>query len=418
MTQANKKVGLFVKFTPFWIFLILFKFAGGLHYSLMSPLGERLMPLWIVGFLMGGASLIQLLLDVPAGRLLDRYGYRKLLGLTTFIFFLGALCLFFKFALITYLASMVLSIFGWLFFGPGINAYILSSAPKESAGKFMSLRDVFGSVGIVLSSTLLPFVLLLSPTHMGLVLAVSFIAAFVAILLSPRDKESVNTERKLPTHHYYIRREIHTSLGMIRKLNPASTTLLLLNTASGIIYGVIWFVVPLVLAHEANDFMLGIGLGIFDFAIVVLGFLLGALADRLEKKKLVFFGLLIFSLFGVLLGSGFGLLFILFGFLATTGDEMANISLWAWLHALDTEHAQDGAVSGIINLFEDLGWMIGPIIAGLLYGAVGPSWTVAIGAIPIFVIWILYWLVFQKHHVPSLESQFVPRKPHKRRHKM
>ncbi len=57
----------------------------------MSPLGERLLPLWVVGFLMGGASLVQLLLDVPAGRLLDRYGYRKLLTLTMLIFFLGAL---------------------------------------------------------------------------------------------------------------------------------------------------------------------------------------------------------------------------------------------------------------------------------------------------------------------------------------
>ncbi|MDB5189783.1 MAG: hypothetical protein JWN49_109 [Parcubacteria group bacterium] len=418
MASARRGTGLFLKFTPFWVFLILFKFAGALHYSLMSPLGERLLPLWAVGFLMGGASLIQLLLDVPAGRLLDRFGYRKLLTLTTLIFLVGALCLFFKFTVVTYLTSMALSIFGWLFFGPGINAYLLSSAPKESAGRFMSLRDVFGSVGVVLSSAVLPFVLLLSPTHMGLVLSASFVAAIIAIVVSPRDHVSVHVEQKLPTQHYYIRRELHTSLGMIRKLNPASTTLLLLNTASGIIYGVIWFVVPLVLAHQANDFMLGIGLGIFDFAIVVLGFLLGALADRLEKKRLVFFGLLIFSLFGLLLGSGFGLLFILFGFLATSGDEMASISLWAWLHSLDREHAHDGAVSGIINLFEDLGWMIGPVAAGLLYGLVGPSWTVAIGAAPILVIWVLYWLVFQKDHMPSIESQLLPAKPHKRRHKM
>jgi MFS family permease len=418
MASTNQGTRLFIKFTPFWIFLILFKFAAVLHYSLMSPLGERLLPLWVVGFLMGGASLVQLLLDVPAGRLLDRYGYRKLLTLTTIIFFIGALCLFFQFTLVTYLASMTLSIFGWLFFGPGINAYLLSSAPKAIAGRFMSLRDVFGSVGVVLSSAVLPFVLLLSPTHIGLVLSISFVAAIVAILVSPKDHESVHTEKKLATHHYYIRRELHTYIGMIGKLNPASTTLLLLNTASGIIYGVIWFVVPLVLVHQANDFMLGIGLGIFDFSIVVLGFLLGTLADRLEKKTLVFFGLLIFSLFGLLLGSGFGLLFILFGFLATSGDEMASISLWAWLHSLDKEHAHDGAVAGIINLFEDLGWMIGPITAGLLYNVVGPSWTVAICAVPILVLWILYWLVFQKHHAPQTGALDIPTKPHKRRHKM
>jgi len=61
-------------------------------------------------------------------------------------------------------------------------------------------------------------------------------------------------------------------------------------------YGTIWFVVPLVIAHQAHMGLLGIGLGMFDFAIVALGFLLGNLADKSNKRALVFFGLLLFSL--------------------------------------------------------------------------------------------------------------------------
>ncbi|MES2225825.1 MAG: MFS transporter [Patescibacteria group bacterium] len=418
MSPIRPAIRQFARFTPFWIFLTFFKFAGSLHYSLLSPLGERLMPIWAVGFLIGGASLVQLSLDVPAGRLLDRFGYRRLLILSSLIFFAGASCLFLKFSLGTYLASIFLSIFGWLFMGPGVNAYILSSAPKERAGRFMALRDVFGSVGNVLASVLLPFVLLLSPTRMGLVLALSFMAAIVAILLSPRDRVSVHAQIKLPTQHYYIRRELHSSIKMIKRLNPASTMLLLLNSSGGIFYAVIWFVVPLVLANQADNFLLGIGLGTFDFAVVVLGFLLGSLADRLEKRTLVFFGLLIFSLFGMLLGFGFGLLFVLFGFLATTGDEMAGISLWSWLNTLDREHAHDGAVAGVITLFEDLGWMIGPALAGVFYVLIGPTWTVVVGALPILFSWALYWFVFQKHAIPHLYPVDVPKKPHKRRHKM
>ena len=104
------------RFLPFWIFMIFFKFGGGLHYSLLSPLGEKVLPLWVIGVLMGAASIAQLLLDVPAGRILDKYGYRKFLKVTTFIFLFAAICFLFGFTKQTYLISLLISVFGWLFF--------------------------------------------------------------------------------------------------------------------------------------------------------------------------------------------------------------------------------------------------------------------------------------------------------------
>src|SRR6185312_16650905 len=184
----------FLRFLPFWIFLVFFKFGGGLHYSLVSPLGERVLPLWIVGLIMGGGSIVQFMLDVPAGHLLDRYGYRKLLKLTTFVFIFAAVCYIFDFTLVTYLLSMVISTFGWLFFGPGVNAYILSHAPKEYAGRFMSLRDVSGSIGIVLSSAVLPFVVLFTPQVMGWIIFALLFVAWIALFFSPEDKHSVHEE--------------------------------------------------------------------------------------------------------------------------------------------------------------------------------------------------------------------------------
>ena len=128
-------------------------------------------------------------------------------------------------------------------------------------------------------------------------------------------------------------------------------------------------------------------------------------------------GLLLFSVSGMLLGFNFGILFILFGFLATTGDEMAGISLWSWLHALDKDHASDGVISGIINLFQDLGWGIGPIVAGILYTFWGAAWTIALGAIPIFVTWIIYQF-FIRHQPKYSGLLFVPKKPHRARYKV
>jgi MFS family permease len=406
---------LFSAFIPFWLFLILYKLGGGLHYSLISPLGEAILPLWIVGILMGGGSLVQLVLDVPAGHMLDRYGYLRLLKLTTFIFLFAGLALMFNLTVTTYIVSIVVSTFGWLFFGPGVNAYILSHTPQHDAGKFISLRDVFMSVGIVFSSAILGFVLELDVRTMGLLIFTTMLLALLALYFSPKDTAKAHLEHKLPTHHHYIRRHYITdTLRVLRKLNPASSVLLMLGLSSSIFYGVIWFVVPLVIAHQANSGLLSLGLGIFDFAVVLLGFVLGNLADRENKRTLVFFGLLLFAIAGMFLGFNFNLLFLLFGFLATTGDEMASISLWSWLHALDREHAHDGLLAGIINLAQDLGWAIGPIAAGILYPLIGPSWTIATSAILIFSTWVIYQFFF-KHHAHAAVA--VPRKPHRPRHR-
>lgn len=412
---------IFWKFFPFWIFLIFFKFGGGLHYSLISPLGEKFLPLWLVGILMGGSSLVQLLLDVPAGHLLDRYGYLRFLKITAFLFLLAALFISYGLSINTYFLSIFFSIFGWLFFGSGVNAYILSHAPKESAGKFISLRDVAGSIGMMLGSAALPFVLLFAPryNYMGYVIFAFLFVSFIALFFSPKDRVSVHAETKLPTQHHYIRRHfIHTTIQAMKRLNPASSMLIMLDLAGSIFYGVIWFVVPLVIAHQADAKLLGLGLGIFDFAIVALGFLLGSLADKANKRTLVFFGLLIFSISSMLLGLNFGWLFLLFGFLATTGDEMAGLSLWSWLHSLDREHANDGVIASVIGFFQDLGWAIGPVFAGIAYGLVGPSMTIIIGAIPIFIIWAIYQIKMREYHSHSgLSFALIPKKPHRARHK-
>lgn len=411
-------LSLFWKFMPFWIFLTFFKFGGGLHFSTLSPLGERLMPLWLVGCLIGGGSLIQLILDVPAGYLLDRFGYLKLLKVTTFTFLFAAVCFMFGLTTTTYVLSLIMSTFGWLFFNPGLNAYVLSQAPKEHAGKFISLRDVFASCGIVLSSAILPFVLFLSPQFLGYVIFLLLCVALLTLFFSPKDQASVHAEMKLPTQHYYVRRHYLSTLFLtMKKLNPASTMLLLLNLAASTFYGIIWFVVPLVIVHQAEAGLLGIGLGVFDLSVVVLGFLIGNLADKINKRTLVFFGLLLFAVAGIMLGFNFGWLFILFGFLATTGDEIAGVSLWSWLHSLDKNHAQDGTVAGVINLFDDLGWAVGPIAAGILYGLIGPTWTIVWGALPIFAVWLIYQFMMHKHPARIPASAEIPLKPHRKRFK-
>lgn len=413
-----KKRNLFISFVGFWFFLILFKFGGGLHYALISPLGERVMPLWIVGILMSIASVIQLSLDIPAGKILDKYGYKKMLSIAAFIFIASTLLLYFGFDALFLVSSVLLASFAWLFLGPGVNAYVLSHAKKTESGRFMASRDIFGSIGIILSAIALPFAIKFSSSTIGLILSLILLASFIFILLSPKDIRKIRPSDNVHEKTHHQRRYLFANLSKaIKGLNPASTLLLSLNFVGALFYGVVWFVVPLVIAHtENNTHLLGIGLGMFDFAVVIVGSLLYTFIDKSNKKRLIFIGLIIFSLASILLGLNYGILFLVFAFLSTTGDEIASLPLWAWLHQLDKNHNEDGLISGIINLFSDLGWAVGPLIAGVLYQLVGPTKTIMIGAAPIFIMAISYYFVMRKNKI-KISKKNIPKKPHKPRHK-
>lgn len=398
-------------YSPLWLYMAFFKFGAGLHFSLESPLGARLLPVWAVGLIIGGAAFVQMLFDVPAGTLLDRFGYKKVMLIGTSLFVIGALVLAAPFSVETYLASIAFSIIGWLFFGPGINAYMLSSGLTGGSGTFMSLRDTSCSLGIVLSSAVLPIALLLPVREMGWLIAFLLVIALCSLYLAPAEHRDFSAPARAHTRNSL--RELRSLFRTIKKLNPASTSILLLQFASGFFYGMIWFVVPLVIQAQAGGELLGLGLGVFDFSVVILGFVLGMLADRANKRQLVFYGLLIFAFFGMLLGLNFGIFFIFFGFLATAGEEMAGLSLWSWLYALDTDHDSDGAISGVINLFEDSGWTLAPIAAGVLYSLVGPSITIMIGSLPIFGAWVVYQYCAPAHTPHALLPRHrVPRRTH------
>ncbi len=408
-------------FLPLWIFTTLFQTGGALSYTVFAPLGEKVLPIWLVGVLIGVASLIQLVLDIPAGIALDRYGYVRFLRITTSIFFVAVLVLLLPFQGWTYLLMLALTSFGWLFFDPGVQAYMLSSSPQAFAGKYMGITDMAKSLGTVFAVILFTFVLGLVPFAMGIVFASIFFAAFLALLFVKKEKSrDAAAEKKIPSHHYRVRRKpLGHLFRTLKRLNPVSTTLLLLGFASATFYAVIWFVIPLTIVHQVYGISEAWGLAVFDFAVVVLGGVLGKLADTYRKKLLVLLGLILFAVLGALLGFSPGIWFIVIGFLATSGEELAGVALWAWLNNLDKEHAEDGFIAGIMTFASDLGWAVGPALAGLLYGRIGPALAIAIGAVPLFLTLVVYIVI--AFHIPFVgvgqNSSASLGKPHFAKHK-
>jgi len=406
-------------FLLLFFFTLFFKFGAGIHYTLLSALGERVFPVWVVGIIISIASVIQMGLDVPAGLLLDRFGYTKLLKIFTGVFVVASAVLFFGLSPLTFVVTTLLATFGWLFYNPGVNAYILSEAPHAHTGKVMGRMHAFDSAGIVAATAVLPLVIIAPSYLIGAVVSALLLVGFGFLSFVPRETLTVHHVQKTPRHHYYIHREfLHNVVLAMKKLNPASAILALQSFASAAFYGMIWFAVPIAVAQGLAGDLPSVGLGVFDLAVVLLGAFFGKLADTLHKPFLIATGLFLFAVAGFLLGFNLNLFFLLLGFLATAGDELSNVSLWAWLDALDTDHAQNGLVNGVITLFEDLGWAIGPLAAGLLYSVIGPGGVIAVGAGVLFLIFLVsLFVLFHPRVRPLYLLKSTFHAPHRRRHK-
>lgn len=413
---SNARRPYWKTFLPFLIFLTFFKFGGGLHYTMMAPFGEKVFPLWLVGLVIGIVGFIQMALDMPAGYLLDKFGYKKLLKLTTGLFFLASLFFLFGPTPASFVMTLLVGAFGWLFFGPGTSAYTLIQSPRAMIGRFVAVHDVFASLGIVLSSTLLIFIIRFDTPIIGAILCAIFLIAFIGISLSPEEKAHP-IKQELKRHHYFSKAFFSQAFRSVAALKPISFMLLTTSLISSIFYAIIWFVVPLLLAHTQENGVLGLGLAVFDFAVVALGFFLGRLVDGVEKKLLVICGLIVFGIAGTLLGFNFGVWFILLGFIATAGDELTGLALWAWLYHIDKEKKHYGLISSAISFFEDIGWAIGPVIAGILYSLIGATYTIAAGGFLIFLNLFFFYLFVHPFSGKAPAHPLPPHRLTRRKHK-
>jgi MFS family permease len=161
-----------------------------------------------------------------------------------------------------------------------------------------------------------------------------------------------------------------------------------------------------------------LGLGMFDVAVILCGGLIGRLADTRNKRLSIFLGLILFAVSSSLIGFYLNAWFLVFGFVASVGDELSSVSLWSWMNQLNRDHAHDGLVASVIGLFQDVGWAVGPVLAGCVYSRIGPSWTIMVGAGFVCVSWLVSSVVLQRGIRSIFHSPLLPStRPHRYSHK-
>ncbi len=364
-----------------WFFTLLFKFGAGIHYSLIAILGAQILPLPVVGLCVGAASFIQLVLDVPAGFMLERYGHLRMLRVSTVCFLLAGGVLFFGLSPVTYVATVILSAFGWLFFGPGVAAYLLSHGPVASMGRLTALRRMCEAVGITLALLGLAHFSTLPVAVVGLVIIYPMLGAFAALVIAER-KGTPTVLHKEARNRRVVAATPFAKLRMVAaQLHPVSTILALHTFSASVFYSMIWFLFPLLIVQSADPGIFSIALASLDLTVLLVDMPIGMLVDRVTKRPLVMLGMVLMAVAALALSQTFGIMVIVFAIVLSLGDEIALVALWAWLDERTSKVHHEGIVAGGLTFVEDLGWSTGPVLAGILAGFLTESATLLVAGV-------------------------------------
>lgn len=343
--------------------------------------------------------------DEPIGILLDYIGYKP--GLV-----LGILCGAVT-AIIAMLSSnMILFFIGIVFFALAWNivthassAYLLYSTPKRIAGRTFGFYESMDSTGGFIATFFIGFIALWGFFKVGLFfLLVLLLALFlVVIILKPeKRKYDKNTLRGFETY-WHSPSKWKRGLKAMKEFSPISWVAAFDGFVGYTISATIWFVIPLSLVLFKNPFVPeGLALGVFEFTGIIFSAVGGYLADRYSKKKLFLSLLLITSAAAIILGFAPNLwVFFIFAFILSASNDTASAPIDSMLSQVDKKHDKDGTIWGFTGIFEDAGFIVGPIISGLLFKSFGLQGVFIFLGVLVFIDWMYSsWMLkdFKSNH--------------------
>lgn len=370
----------------FWVFILLFKLAVGIHYAVIGAIGARFLPLWSVGIAVGSMALIECILIIPFGANLHRIGVFRALFLGILATALSAFCLFLPLTPYSYLASAMIAGFGWLFFNPSVDSYLIATAPRSTVGTLLGIRRTMNSLGIALGVLLLPVLVSLPAAYIGFVMLFPLTGSIFGLIVQRRNLPCPPLGPSVIQHRIAesFRTKLLTVLRMPKVLLLAGYTLF-----NSLLFGVLWFWIPIYLeTHPLSP--ANLGLLVLDAIVIFTGLPIGAFIDTHRKLPIAFLSMSTVVILTFLLAPGKGMIFVLLCAAISIADEFVNLSLWSML----PPKMNLGLATGVINFMNDVGWTVAPILAGFLlshYLEVAP--TLPIGTLGIFLLALGFFLL-------------------------
>jgi len=380
----------------------LYVFGNGAVWFVLPIKAENMLKnLTLVGLIIAVPNLISFFLDVTVGGYSDRVGRRKLMLVGLLIMGVLGLVLpsissipsFILFMMVFGLANQLIIIGG--------RAYVMDIAPRGSTSEYFGVQEAavqlgFG-LGPIIAGALIASEVTIGIQSTGLLSMLLCVLAIIVVLILKEtvtvDKSSFIAVKNLIEKDKIILREILD----FKQLKTAGLAILAITFVTITADGLIWTLEPLYANRGLDPSTVGLILSMFILPYVIFDIPAGYLADRYGKTKILMLGLTIAGVFLIIFGySTTKLMFLASAFIATMGLSFARPSVEGLLTDL-VEKKQKGGIVGIWNSSEDLGYILGPFIGGVIaesYGDItipfillGAAMLVLVAvSIPVFLI--------------------------------
>ena len=335
----------------------------------------------LVGLLIAVPNLVSLFLDVPVGGLSDRLGRKKMLSVGLFVMLLLGLALPFISTVVNLIVFLVVFGVANQFIYIAIRAHIMDISPKNETSKYFGFFEALASIGFtiapVIGGVLIADNLMTGAISVGLFNLLMCLIGLIFVFLV---KEAITSAGFASSVKDLIRKDklVLRELVEFKDLKSGGAMILLITFVIVVADGLIWTMGPLYTTLGLDTEMVGIILSMFVLPFILFDIPFGMLADKIGKTKTMFTGLLIAGAFLIYFGqTRDSTMLIAAAFLATTGLALVRPSIDGLLTDL-AESKQKGGIVGVWDVSEDLGYVIGPILGGIIaeyYQNIGFAFT-------------------------------------------
>jgi MFS family permease len=350
-----------------------FSFAigfGAIWFLLPSIVKNNVDNMIIFGIIYSIPNIVSFFLDIPTGAFIDYHGRKK----PFLIAFVIMALLGFMLPSLTTLPRLIgfMLVFGIVnqfAILPG-RAYLMDIAPKgktsEYFGIFSAVFNLGYSIGPIIGGYFIAESLNVGLFSTGLFVAVLCIIAI--IFLSLLKETMVETKSVSNSVRDVIIRDkiLVRSILQYKQLKVVGVLILALTLVLIIIDGIIWSLEPLYNTLGIDSVLVGLILASFTVPYIIFEAPAGMIADRIGKHYTMLFGILLASI--CLISFGYTTnpwILLISAFIATVGLAFVRPSMDGLLTDLSAGK-QKGMIVGVWDVAEDIGYVIGPILGGII----------------------------------------------------
>lgn len=331
----------------------------------------------LVGIFLALVEVAGLLFDLPIGAFTDRYGRRRTIMLGAVLLALSAL--FFE-AWQTLLGlAVTLVAYGIVieFVIIANDAELMAVSPRHRSGRFFGIYEALHNFGYSIGPFLGGFLLLFTspPVFWVLALFCLLLFFFAYFFLEKRERKHDSflhtTEEVIRKDHFFA-----GSIREFRKVGFIGWILLLFYFTFAFRWGAFALLEPIFALRLGIDpVWVGLIYGASTLPFLFFSPFAGNFVDRYGVKLPTAVSLFLMGSATFLFGTSESpYLLFFFAFVAAIGDSILVPTLLASFDTLSSRHLK-GRISSVVNVVEDSGYLLAPLLAGLIAHFLGFAWA-------------------------------------------